>query len=49
MLGDDIDVDIAGARGAGLDQVYVNHLNKPLPSVKPTYTIANLKELESIF
>ncbi len=49
MLGDDIDVDIAGARGAGLDQVYVNHLNKPLPASKPTYTIAHLKELEGIF
>jgi putative hydrolase of the HAD superfamily len=49
MLGDDIDVDIAGARGAGLDQVYVNHLNKALPAIKPTYTIAHLKELEGIF
>lgn len=49
MLGDDIDVDIAGARGAGLDQVYVNHLNKPLPASKPTYTVTHLKELEGIF
>lgn len=49
MLGDDLDVDIAGARGAGLDQVYVNHLNKPLPEVQPTYTVTQLKELEAIF
>ena len=49
MLGDDIDVDIAGAREAGLDQVYVNHLSKPLPAIKPTYTIASLKELVNIF
>jgi len=49
MLGDDIDVDIAGARAAGLDQVYVNHLNKPLPQIQPTYTIGSLKELENIF
>jgi putative hydrolase of the HAD superfamily len=49
MLGDDLDVDIAGARGAGLDQVYVNHLNKPLPAIKPTYTISALKELATIF
>jgi putative hydrolase of the HAD superfamily len=49
MLGDDIEVDIAGARGAGLDQVYVNHLNKLLPDIKPTYSIAHLKELEEIF
>jgi putative hydrolase of the HAD superfamily len=49
MLGDDIDVDIAGAREAGMDQVYVNHLNKPLPAIRPTYTIASLRELEDIF
>ena len=49
MLGDDIDVDIAGARGAGLDQVYVNHINKPLPAIAPTYTVTHLKELENIF
>ncbi|MDE3247081.1 MAG: YjjG family noncanonical pyrimidine nucleotidase [Bacteroidota bacterium] len=49
MLGDDLDVDIAGARGAGLDQVYINHLNKPLPDIKPTFTVLQLKELEAIF
>ncbi|MEO5683388.1 MAG: YjjG family noncanonical pyrimidine nucleotidase [Chitinophagaceae bacterium] len=49
MLGDDMEADIAGARNAGLDQVYVNHLNKPLPAIAPTYTIASLKELERIF
>lgn len=49
MLGDDLDVDIAGARGAGLDQVYINHLNKPLPDIKPTFTVLRLKELEAIF
>jgi putative hydrolase of the HAD superfamily len=48
MLGDDLDVDIAGARNAGWDQVYVNHLNKT-PTIAPTYTVGNLKELESIF
>ncbi len=26
MLGDSIEVDIQGAKGAGIDQVYVNHL-----------------------
>jgi len=49
MLGDDIEADIAGARAAGIDQVFVNHLNKPLPEWKPTYTITSLKELEHIF
>jgi putative hydrolase of the HAD superfamily len=48
MLGDDLDVDITGARNAGWDQVYVNHLNKT-PTIAPTYTVGNLKELESIF
>ena len=49
MLGDDMEADIVGARNAGLDQVYVNHLKKPLPPVHPTYTITSLKELENIF
>ncbi len=49
MLGDDIKVDIAGARDAGMDQVYINHLNKPLVDIQPTYTVSNLKELEGIF
>lgn len=50
MLGDDINVDVLGARDAGMDQVYINHLKKALPEdIKPTYTVSNLKELEGIF
>ncbi len=53
MIGDTIDVDIAGAVNAGIDQVHVNHLtNEPVPVVDnklPTYTIYSLKELEGIF
>jgi putative hydrolase of the HAD superfamily len=49
MLGDDLEADIAGARDAGLDQVYINHVNKPLPVIHPTYTVRSLKELENIF
>lgn len=53
MIGDTIDVDIAGAVNAGIDQVHVNHLtNEPLPVVDnklPTYTVYSLKELEEIF
>ncbi|MFT3931992.1 MAG: YjjG family noncanonical pyrimidine nucleotidase [Chitinophagaceae bacterium] len=49
MLGDDLEADIAGARDAGLDQVYINHVNKPLPAIAPTYTVTSLKELENIF
>jgi len=49
MLGDDIDADIIGAREAGMDQVFINHLKKPLPVIPPTYTVHSLKELENIF
>jgi putative hydrolase of the HAD superfamily len=48
MIGDDIEADIKGAMNAGLDQVFVNHLNIE-PPVKPTYTVYSLKELETIF
>ena len=48
MIGDSIEVDIQGAINAGIDQVYVNHLNTRT-SVEPTYTVYSLKELESIF
>ncbi len=49
MLGDDLEADIAGAREAGMDQVYINHLNRPMPTITPTYTVSSLKELEDIF
>ncbi len=48
MLGDDLEADIMGAANAGLDQVYINHVNKR-PDFKPTYTVYSLKELEAIF
>ncbi|MHA4808201.1 YjjG family noncanonical pyrimidine nucleotidase [Flavitalea flava] len=48
MLGDSLEVDIQGAMNAGIDQVYVNHLNLN-PTIKPTYTVYSLKELEGIF
>ncbi|AHF16079.1 YjjG family noncanonical pyrimidine nucleotidase [Niabella soli] len=48
MLGDDLEADIMGAANAGLDQVYINHINKT-PDFKPTYTVYSLKELEAIF
>jgi len=41
-------VDIQGAINAGIDQVYVNHLNIE-PAIKPTYMVNSLKELEQIF
>jgi len=48
MIGDTPEVDILGARNAGIDQVYVNHINNPDP-VQATYTVRSLKELEDIF
>ena len=48
MIGDSIEVDIQGAMNAGIDQVYVNHINETA-SIKPTYTVYSLKELENIF
>ncbi|MES1160326.1 MAG: YjjG family noncanonical pyrimidine nucleotidase [Bacteroidota bacterium] len=48
MLGDNVEADIQGAMNAGIDQVYVNHLDQE-PSVRPTYTVRSLKELEDIF
>lgn len=48
MIGDSIDVDIQGAMNAGIDQVFVNHLNIET-DIKPTYTVNSLKELEQIF
>lgn len=48
MIGDTPEVDILGAINAGMDQVYVNHIQNPEP-VKATYTVTSLKELENIF
>lgn len=48
MLGDSIEVDIIGAMQAGIDQVFINHLNIDI-DIKPTYTVRSLKELEEIF
>jgi len=48
MIGDNIEVDIQGAINAGIDQIYVNHLNIAA-AIEPTYTVYSLKELEQIF
>jgi putative hydrolase of the HAD superfamily len=48
MIGDNVEVDILGARNAGMDQVFVNHLNIETNAC-PTYTVYSLKELEDIF
>ncbi|HMI78682.1 MAG TPA: HAD-IA family hydrolase, partial [Ferruginibacter sp.] len=48
MIGDNLDADIQGAMNAGMDSVFVNHINATT-SLNPTYTITHLKELELIF
>lgn len=50
MIGDNLDADIQGGINAGMDTIFVNHLNiNSKPHIQPTYTIYHLKELESIF
>ncbi|MEO6219268.1 MAG: YjjG family noncanonical pyrimidine nucleotidase [Ginsengibacter sp.] len=48
MIGDNPDADIQGAINAGMDTIFVNHINANC-LLKPTYMIHHLKELESIF
>ena len=48
MLGDDLEADIIGASNAGMDQVFINHV-EAVPDFKPTYMVKSLKELEDIF
>jgi putative hydrolase of the HAD superfamily len=47
MLGDNLDADILGAMNAGMDTVFVNHINEET-TLQPTHTIYHLKELEEI-
>lgn len=49
MIGDNLDADIQGAINAGMDSIFVNHINAELKGVQPTYVITHLKELEEIF
>ena len=48
MIGDNLDADIQGAINAGMDTVFVNHINA-VPQIKPTYMVTHLQELENIF
>lgn len=47
MIGDDLEVDIRGAREAGIDQIYVNHENVPHQS-EATYEVFSLEEITTI-
>jgi putative hydrolase of the HAD superfamily len=48
MIGDTPEVDILGARLAGIDQVYVNHTGN-LEPVEATFTVHSLREMMTIF
>ncbi|MEP7080175.1 MAG: HAD-IA family hydrolase, partial [Ginsengibacter sp.] len=48
MIGDNQEADVAGAQSAGMDAIFVNHINA-VCSKNPKYTICHLKELENIF
>ncbi|KAI9440243.1 HAD superfamily hydrolase [Russula earlei] len=48
MIGDNLDADIQGGINAGLDTVFVNHLQVK-PHIQATYMVHALRELEDIF
>jgi putative hydrolase of the HAD superfamily len=47
MLGDNLEADIQGAINAGMDSVFVNHINAST-NLEPTFTVTHLKQLEDI-
>ena len=47
MIGDNLDADIQGGINAGMDTIFVNHLNVE-PRITPTFIVYHLKELENI-
>ncbi|MEC5147879.1 YjjG family noncanonical pyrimidine nucleotidase [Chitinophaga sp. 212800010-3] len=47
MVGDAMELDIKGAHGVGMDQVYFNPANPPV-DFQPTYVIGSLAELKDI-
>lgn len=47
MIGDNLDADILGAMNAGMDTIFVNHINEET-ALQPTHIIYHLKELENI-
>lgn len=48
MIGDNLEADIQGAINAGMDAIFVNHVNA-ITLTKPTYTVTHLIQLEDIF
>lgn len=50
MIGDSLEIDVAGALNAGMDAVHVRFNDKEKEkTIQATYTVTSLKELESLF
>jgi len=49
MIGDSLEIDVAGALNAGMDAIHVNFTSVVVEGVKATYVVTALKELEGIF
>jgi putative hydrolase of the HAD superfamily len=49
MIGDSLEIDVAGALNAGMDAIHVNFTGAVSEGVKATYTITKLEELKGIF
>jgi putative hydrolase of the HAD superfamily len=47
MVGDDLSVDILGAKKIEMDQIFVNHVQQK-HTEQPTYEVYSLKEIEKI-
>lgn len=47
MIGDNLEADIKGAMAAGIDTVFVNHIQQAC-TIDPTYHISHLNELKEI-
>jgi len=52
MIGDTLEVDILGARNAGIHQIHVNHISQEIEPLSdgsfPTHTVFSLLELKNI-
>lgn len=48
MIGDNLEADIQGAMNAGMDSIFVNHIDA-VTDIKPTYIVTHLSQLEDIF
>jgi len=48
MLGDNLEADIQGAMNVGMDNIFINHINVST-TLRPTFTVTNLRELKNIF